>query len=217
MRSRPSLARRSVATAIAASLLAPSLVVPAPIGDMAAHAARGPKRPKPPKFEDNCKPLRKPFTDIDNYQTGQIIKGVFLGALIGLVMGALAQSGRREVYVRDRKGRVVKKREGGNDIGTYVVGGAVAGGLAGYLTSIEQNRQNQQALQTALAGFDREREQYGRLPQALAELGNCRNVQVFTVQQQFEASTIDAIEAGRRLDLIDKWVADDDKKIADAA
>lgn len=220
--------RKGISGAVIFGLLASSAVVPLPIADMTAEARakkdKPPKPPKPPKFEDNCEPLRQPFTRIKNYQTGQILKGAALGAAAGVLIGVIEAAGQKDEYLRDRQGRIIVDAQGrpikkkkDNNVLEYGVAGAVAGGLIGYLTSIEQNRRNQAELQAALGKFDEERAQYSQLPQALAELGNCRNLQVFTVQQQFEAGILTAEQAGKRLDKVDAWVAEDDEIIAKAS
>jgi uncharacterized protein YgiM (DUF1202 family) len=89
--------------------------------------------------------------------------------------------------------------------------------LIGYLTSIEQKRKNRAELQAALAEFDQERAQYNGLQQSLADLGNCRNTQIFRVQQQIERKEILPKEGKMRLDLVEKWIAEDDSVIAKAA
>lgn len=212
---RKGLFRSIMQGAIGASLICALVVVPVPVID-AVMAAKTPKKPKPPKFQDDCKPLRKPFQSIKNYQTNQILKGAVTGAIAGLLIGVLEQAVKRDRVVVDQYGRQVRVKQS-NNIAEYAIIGAIGGGMTGYLTSIEQNRENRAELQAALSKFDEERSQYSRLPEALANLGNCRNVQVFTVQQQFEMQIIDANEAGKRLDLIDRWVADDDELIAKAS
>lgn len=199
------LGRRAVSSAIIVSLFAASVAVPPPVPTSAAIAAKAKaKKQKPPKFDDDCKPLRQPFTRIKNYQTGQILKGALIGAVTGVLIGAIESSGNR-------------RKKKGNNMLEYGIAGAVSGGLVGYLSSIEQVRENQAELQVALGKFDDERAQYSTLPQALVDLGNCRNVQVFTVQQQFDAQLLNAKTAAKRLDKIESWVAEDDRIIANAA
>lgn len=209
---RNGILHRTVNVTIAATLLCAVVVVPVPEIDLVVAA----KKPRPPKFQDECKPLRKPFQSIKNYQTNQILKGAVAGALAGALLGALEQAVKKDRVVVDQNGQQVRVKES-NNIAEYAIVGALGGGLTGYLTSIEKNRENRAELQTALGKFDEERGQYSRLPEALANLGNCRNVQVFTVQQQFDKQTFDAKEAGKRLDLIDRWVVEDDELIAKAS
>lgn len=215
MRKRNIWVRKSFEGLLGTVLMCSLVVAPIPVLDV-AMAAKKPKKVKLPKFEDNCKPLRKPFESIENYQTNQILKGAVTGAIAGALLGVLEQAVKKDRVVVDQYGRAVRVKQE-NNIAEYAIAGAIGGGLVGYLTSIEKNRENRAELQAALGKFDAERSQYSQLPQALADLGNCRNIQVFTVQQQFEAQLIDDKEATKRLDLIDKWVVKDDEVIAKAS
>jgi uncharacterized protein YgiM (DUF1202 family)/uncharacterized protein YcfJ len=186
--------------------VATSVLVPLPLPVHAAYAA------KSEKFEDACKNLRQPFRKIKNQQLGATIGGALLGAFVGALVGSQMKS--REV-VRDRYGNTRVKE--GNRAGEMALTGAVAGGLAGYLASVEQHREDQAELQRALQGFDTERAQYSELGQRLADLGNCRNQQIFTVRTEFDASRITANQAQKRLDKIQTWIAADDNLIDKAA
>ena len=98
--------RKGISGAVIFGLLTSSALVPLPIADMTAQArAKKDKPPKLPKFEDNCEPLRQPFTRIKNYQTGQILKGAALGAAAGVLIGVLESAAQKDEYLRDRQGR----------------------------------------------------------------------------------------------------------------
>lgn len=223
MISRPALIRKTIYGAVIVGLLTSSAIVPLPVPSSAALAAKV-KKVKQPKFEDRCKPLRQPFSKIKNYQTDQILKGAVIGALGGVLLGILEARNQRGEVARDAQGRVIVDQNGrpveakkGNNILEYGIAGAIGGGLVGYLTSIEKNRENRAELQAALGKFDDERAQYSTLPQALADLGNCRNQQIFMVQQQFDAQVLTAQQASKRLDQIDLWIEEDDKLVAKAS
>lgn len=199
--------RKPISLIVGASLITTALVLPPPMPEYVAHAARA------PRFDDNCKPLRQPFSRIKNEQTGRILGGVIAGALVGALLGSMVKKERVET---DQYGRQYRVRDG-NRAAEGAIAGAVAGGLTGYLTGIEQHRQNQQELQAALAGYDGERQQYSDLGQKLADLGNCRNQQIFDVRTQFEAGQFDAKEANSRLAKVEKWIADDNRTVERAA
>lgn len=210
IRSRmPELMTKPVLAVVLASLALTATVIPPPIPEYSVFAA---KRVRD-KFPDNCSALRKPFQDIKNEQLGRTIAGTILGGLAGALIGSRI---KKEEVVYDQNGRAVGVKRG-NRAAEGAIAGAVLGGLGGYLTGIEKHRQNQAELQQALDRRSAERNQYDGLGQKLADLGNCRNQQIFDVQAQFEAQQLTPEVASSRLDKIQEWIAKDDSIIDKAA
>lgn len=205
----PEMMKKPVLAVVLASLALTATVIPPPIPEYSAFAA---KRVKD-KFPDNCAALRKPFKDIKNEQLGRTVVGTLLGGLAGAIIGSQIKT---EKVVYDQNGRPVGVKRG-NRAAEGAIAGAVLGGLGGYLTGIEQHRQNQAELQKALDRRSAERNQYDGLGQKLADLGNCRNQQIFDVQAQFEAKQLTPEVASSRLDKIQDWIAKDDSIIDKAA
>lgn len=198
---RITMRRRAIVALTAVALLA------SPIGQVALAA-------KAVKFTDACAVQRKPFERIKNYQLKKILGGVAGGALLGM-LGAVVKSQLNPEYEIDKNGN--KKKKGPDLVGGAIAGAAV-GGLVGWFTSLKQASRNQEELQSAVnANFREDVDQFSPLGQNLADLGNCRRTQIFSVQQAYERKEIDAKTAGKQLDQIDKWIAEDDKTISKAA
>jgi uncharacterized protein YgiM (DUF1202 family) len=214
-----SLKKRLMLGAMAAQLAITAAIVPPPLPNAFAASAQGSsqkaKKPKKvkDKYEDNCEVLRKPFTSIKNEQFGRTVGGAVLGGVAGLLIGS--QIKKKEV-VYDRNGRAVGVKESNRAL-ELGLAGAVAGGLAGYLTGIEQHRQNQEELRAALDRRDADRGQFSDLGQKLADLGNCRNQQIYDVRTQLDSGTITAEVADSRVTKIEKWIAKDDEIIEKAS
>jgi uncharacterized protein YgiM (DUF1202 family) len=202
-----------------AQLAVAAAIVPAPLpAEYAAMAEEGAAKPKRPKrvrdkYEDSCKALRAPFTEIKNEQFGRTVGGALLGGVLGAIAGSQMKT-QKVVY--DQYGRPVAVKQG-NRAGEMALAGAVVGGLTGYLTGIEQHRDNQEQLRAALDRRDADRSQYSELGQKLADLGNCRNQQIFDVRTQLESGVITAEVADSRLTKIEGWIAKDDEIIDKAS
>ncbi len=210
IRSRmPELMKKPVLATVLASLVLTATIIPAPMTEYSATAA---KRVRD-RFKDNCSVLRKPFEHIKNEQLGRSVVGTILGGLAGALIGSQI---KKEQVVRDQNGQPIGTKQGNYALEGAVVG-AVVGGLGGYLTGIEQHRENQAELQRALDRRNTERTQYDGLSQKLADLGNCRNQQIFDVQTQFDAQQLTVEVASSRLDKIQDWIAKDDSIIDKAA
>lgn len=209
MRPVSRLLKRSMLGGVLSVFITSSIIIPAPLAEYSAWAKRTPRD----RYSDNCAALRKPFESIKNEQLGRTIIGTILGAGLGALVGSQI---KKEETVYDQYGRPHKVKRGNHAV-EGAVAGAVVGGLGGYLTSIEQHRQNQAELQKALDRRNAERAQYSELGQKLADLGNCRNEQIFSVRAQFEAGQLSGEVANARLDKIQQWIAKDDSIIDKAA
>lgn len=173
------------------------LLVLGPLPTAPAHAG-------PPKFADTCDSLRKPFREIRDYRMGQIIGGAVQGLLAGLATALLVDA--------------VNGQGKGVDYGAAAAGGAITGGLVGYITSKQQAGMKRDELRAAIDGdFRQDVDQFSPLPGNLIALGDCRRQQIYQVQVDGEAGTIDKREAAKRLAKVESWVAADDKLIARAA
>lgn len=158
----------------------------------------------PPKFTDTCDSLRKPFREIRDYQMGRIIGGAVTGLLAGLATALLVDA--------------VNGKGQGVDYGAAAAGGAVTGGLVGYITSKQQAGMKRDELRAAIDGdFRQDVDQFSPLPGNLIALGDCRRQQIYQVQVDGEAGTIDKREAAKRLTKVESWITADDKLIARAA
>ncbi len=202
--------------AVAAAIVPPPL--PGGYAALAQDTAAKPQKAKKPKkvkdkYADSCEVQRKPFSKIKNEQFGRTVGGAVLGAVLGGLVGS--QMKKQEV-VYDQYGRAIGVKET-NRAGEMAVVGAVAGGLTGYLTGIEQHRENQEQLRAALERRDADRGQFSELGQKLADLGNCRNQQIFEVRTQLESGAITAEVADSRLTKIEQWIAKDDEVIDKAS
>lgn len=202
--------------AVAAATVPPPL--PSEFAALAQDAATKPQKARKPKkvrdrYSDSCQVLRKPFTSIKNEQFGRTVGGAVLGGVLGAIVGSQMKT-QKVVY--DQNGRPVAVKTG-NRAGEMALAGAVAGGLAGYLTGIEQHRDNQEQLRAALDRRDADRGQYSELGQKLADLGNCRNQQIFDVRTQLDSGAITAEVADSRLTKIEQWIAKDDEIIDKAS
>ena len=157
---------------------------------------------KKTKFADQCGELRKPFSRIKNYRANQALKGAGLGALAGLATGVLVNSGK------SNKSSVLP----------YVFAGAAAGGVIGYVSSKAQQASDRDEVQRAIASdFTGEVDNYDPLAQNIADLGNCRREQIYSVQRDYQTQVIDQAEARKRLALLETWVKKDDQEISGAA
>lgn len=169
---------------------------------MTGLAASPAEAAKKTKFADRCETYRKPFSKIQNYRKDQAVKGALLGGLAGLATGVVLNSGR------DNKKSVLP----------YVIGGAAAGGVIGYVSAKAQQARDREEVQRAIASdFNGEVQNYEPLAGTIADLGNCRREQIYSVQADYEAKLIDGAEARKRLVLLESWVAKDDKAISGAA
>jgi outer membrane lipoprotein SlyB/uncharacterized protein YgiM (DUF1202 family) len=203
---RPSSFLMKTALSLAAfSMVGTAMMVPVPLPEYAAHAARKKKI----KYEDYCADLRKPFSSIKNQSFEKSLLGVLGGALIGGVIGSTIKGDRKV----DKQGRVRQE----NMALEGAIAGAALGGMVGYLSSLEQARTDRAALQAALNKHNSDRAQYLGLDQKLAELGNCRTGMLFQIEQDLVNGAIDADEARIRLAKADEWIAKDDKVIEKAA
>lgn len=195
------------ATSLAAfSLVVSAVVVPPSLPEFVAYAAKG------GKFDDNCKNLRAPFSKIKNQSFKKSIIGGIIGGIVGAVVGSQIKT---EEVVVDKDGNKRVKR--GNRALEGAGAGFIVGAGVGYLSSLEQARQDRAALQAALNKHYAERTQYSDLDLKLADLGNCRTKMLFDIEQSLVRGDIDVKEAKKRLAAADKWIAEDDKIIAKAA
>jgi hypothetical protein len=170
---------------------------------------------KAAKFADDCAVHRKPFAKIKNYRTNQMLKGALKGALAGLVTGLAVNALTPDEYYYDKQGRLVKKSK---SVLPWVLAGAVGGGVAGYVASRSKAAANREELQALIAAdYSKDVQTFSPLAQQLADLGNCRRTQILRVQVQHESGQINAAEGKKRLTLIQKWLAQDDKLISAAA
>lgn len=176
----------------------------------------------PPRFEDNCKPIRKPIESIKNYQLNRIIGGAVVGGIVGGLTAVLSSQANPE-YERDANGNIIydqngkPKKKGPNILGG-VLAGAAAGGLIGWYSSLAQTKQNQEELRQAVNDqFSQDVGQFSPLAQSIADLGNCRRQQIFAVQLGYEKGELSKKEATKRLNTIEKWIKEDDKKISSAS
>lgn len=205
-------ARMMLRAGIAALALS-SVITPLPIVagyELAAQSKA--KKKKSKKFEDECAALRKPFTKIKNRKMTSTAVGAVLGGLVGALAGS--QMKKQETYV-DKDGNV-RVRETNRALEMGLLGAGV-GALGGYLSSLENARNDREALRAALQKQDENRAQFSQLPQQIADLGNCRNEQMATIGRQVETGEITPEEGFQRLEKVDKWVAEDDRTISKAA
>jgi len=153
-------------------------------------------------FADRCEELRKPFSKIQNYRKNQALKGALIGGLAGLATGVAVNSGK------NNKGSVLP----------YVIAGAAAGGVIGYVAAKAQQSRNREEVQRAIAAdFSGEVGNYDPLADKIVDLGNCRREQIYTVQHDYETQAIDGKEARARLVKLESWVTKDDEAISGAA
>lgn len=191
--------RAGVAAVVVGSVTA----IPLPVAEYSAHAAR---------FKDECKDLRKPFSSIKNKRAKASIIGGVAGALLGGLLGATQKT---QKVVTDENGnqRVVTENKA---LEGALIGGLLGAGL-GYLSKLEESREDKEVLAKVLEGHRDDRAQYSNLPQQLIALGNCRVDQYYSIKDDFEKGVIDQREAEKRLKKVDDWVEDDDKTISKAA
>ncbi|WP_084717646.1 SH3 domain-containing protein [Sphingomonas sanxanigenens] len=183
--------RQGLLAAGAVATLMTGVVAPAP-----AFAA------KKAKFADQCAEYRKPFTRIKNYKTNQALKGALIGGILGLGVGLAANSGRQN------KGSVLP----------YVLAGAATGGVVAYVAAKAEQAKDREEVQRAIAtDYAGTVDNYDPLAQKIADLGNCRRTQIYSVQSDFESQAIDSKVALERLKLLETWVVKDDEAISGAA
>ena len=188
------------------SLVVGAVAVPPPLPSYEAEARNG-------RFKDTCKDIRKPFRKIRNKKWESALTGGLLGAIAGGIVGAMTS---RTETVRDSRGRVVRQRRSNNVLEGILIGGAIGAG-AGYLSSVEGARNDRAAMQKALTEHHENRTQYSRLAQQLADLGNCRNEQLYQIALDVESGAISTKEANKRLEKVDRWIEEDDEAISEAA
>lgn len=186
--------RFNVSSQVALAIL---LASTAPFVAGTAHA-------KPAKLRDSCAPLRKPFTAIRDYRRNRMLTGVVGGALAGLAAAALVDA--------------INGKKKGVNYGAAAAGGAVAGGLVGWITAKKQAGLKRDELRSAIdSELNQDVAQFSTLPDQIAALGNCRREQMYQLEQDVTAGLYPKEEAAKRLAKIDGWVAEDDRIIAKAA
>ncbi|OSZ72671.1 hypothetical protein CAP39_04985 [Sphingomonas sp. IBVSS1] len=170
---------------------------------------------KAPKFTDACQVKREPFNRIKNYRLNKTFEGGAKGIAIGIGLALLNEAfGPKERYI-DQNGQ--ERTRSKIDSGAIILGAGAIGALKGNLDAREQAAAQRADLQKALAEQAGEAMQaFSPLGQQLADLGACRREQIAAVAAAKKAGEIDAKEGERRLGLIKKWIAEDDK-IIDAA
>lgn len=156
---------------------------------------------KAARMQDTCKDARAPFSKIKNFSTDQALKGAAIGGGAA-VAATLLKSGRKST----------------GDILGALVAGAMAGGIAGYITSIEQDKRNKAELRSAIdQDFGPTMQAQSQLPGQLAYLGQCRRSQIAYVESAAGSGAMSGKDARRALGDIEKWIAKDDEVIAKAA
>ncbi|MEP9400724.1 hypothetical protein [Sphingomonas sp. VNH70] len=181
---------RATAWLVTAALLAAPLPATAAPNVVAGLALAG-------SASDPCDRHRTPFRAIRDYRMGQVIGGVVAG---------MALEGLRAILNGD------KVRPGN------VVIAGIGGGVVAHFLSAKKAAANREALQAALnADYRDDMAQFSPLAAALADLGNCRRQQIYAVQTQYEARTIDQRKAAKALDAIERDIAADNRIISGAA